>query len=158
EQNALVDAMAALGKPLIICAINGRPPSWPNAVARADAVLECWYPGQEGGVAMAEALLGRINPGAKLPVSVVRNAGQVPLFYNHKPSARRGYLFDDKAPLFAFGHGLSYTAFDISEPRLSKARIAPNEPVTVEATVTNTGSRAGDEVVQLYITRTEVSV
>src|SRR6185503_4975590 len=75
EQNELVDALAALGKPLIVCAINGRPPSWPNVIAKADAVLECWYPGQEGGTAIAEALLGRVNPGAKLPVSVVRNSG-----------------------------------------------------------------------------------
>jgi beta-glucosidase len=127
-------------------------------VANADAVLECWYPGQEGGVAMAETLLGRNNPGAKLPVSVVRKAGQIPLFYNRKPSSRRGYLFDDAAPLFPFGHGLSYTTFNISEPRLSKARVATDERVTVEATVRNTGRRAGDEVVQLYITRTEVSV
>jgi beta-glucosidase len=158
EQNELVDALAALGKPLVVCAINGRPPSWLNVVEKADALLECWYPGQEGGVAMAEALLGRINPGAKLPVSVIRNEGQIPLFYNHKPSARRGYLFEDKAPLFPFGHGLSYTGFAISGPVLSAARVAPNEPVEVRATVTNTGSVAGDEVVQLYITRTEVSV
>jgi beta-glucosidase len=158
EQNELVDALAALGKPLVVCAINGRPPSWLNVVEKADALLECWYPGQEGGTAMAEALLGRINPGAKLPVSVIRNEGQIPLFYNHKPSARRGYLFEDKAPLFPFGHGLSYASFAISGPVLSAARVAPNEPVEVRATVTNTGSVAGDEVVQLYITRTEVSV
>ncbi len=110
EQNELVDALAALGKPLVVCAINGRPPSWPNVMAKADAVLECWYSGQEGGTAIAEALLGKINPGAKLPVSVVRDVGQIPLFYNHKPTARRGYLFDDAAPLFPFGHGLSYTS------------------------------------------------
>src|SRR3546814_4237733 len=73
DQNDLVDALAALGKPLIVCAINGRPPSWPNVVAKADALLECWYPGQEGGTAIAEALLGDINPGARLPVSVVRS-------------------------------------------------------------------------------------
>jgi beta-glucosidase len=158
EQNALVDALAALGKPLVVCAINGRPPSWPNVVARADAILECWYSGQEGGTAIAEALLGKINPGAKLPVSVVRDVGQVPLFYNHKPSARRGYLFDDAAPLFPFGHGLSYTTFEISEPRLSAARVASDQSAQVEATVTNTGQRAGDEVVQLYITRTELPV
>jgi beta-glucosidase len=158
EQNALVDAMAALGKKLIVCAINGRPPSWPNVVEKADAILECWYPGQEGGTAMAEALLGRINPGAKLPVSVVRNVGQVPLFYYSKPTARRGYLFDDKSPLFPFGHGLSYTTFEISEPRLSATQVSATEPVTVETTVTNTGARAGDEVVQLYITRSELSV
>ena len=151
EQNELVDALAALGKPLIVCAINGRPPSWPNVVAKASAVLECWYPGQEGGVAMAEALLGRVNPGAKLPVSVVRNAGQVPLFHDRKPSSRRGYLFDDVGPLFPFGHGLSYTSFTISEPRLSATRIQPGQSVEVSAEVANTGDRAGDEVVQLYV-------
>jgi len=154
DQNALVDALAALGKPLVVCAINGRPPSWPNVAAKAGAMLECWYSGQEGGTAIAEALLGKVNPGAKLPVSVVRDAGQVPLFYNHKPSARRGYLFADAAPLFPFGHGLSYSSFEISAPRLSATRVAADQPVQVEATVTNTGQRTGDEVVQLYITRT----
>ncbi len=158
EQNALVDAMAALGKPLIVCAVNGRPASWPNVVEKADAVLECWYSGQEGGTAIAEALLGKINPGAKLPVTVVREVGQVPYYYNHKPSARRGYLFADKSPLFPFGHGLSYTTFSISEPRPSKARYGLEEAIVVEADVTNTGSRAGDEVVQLYLTRTGLSV
>jgi beta-glucosidase len=158
DQNALVDALAALGKPLVVCAINGRPPSWPNVAAKADAMLECWYSGQEGGTAIAEALLGKVNPGAKLPVSVVRDAGQVPLFYNRKPSSRRGYLFEDAAPLFPFGHGLSYTSFDISAPRLSATRVASDQPVQVEATVSNTGRRAGDEVVQLYITRTALPV
>jgi beta-glucosidase len=151
EQNELVDALAALGKPLIVCAINGRPPSWPSVVEKASAVLECWYPGQEGGVAMAEALLGRINPGAKLPVSVVRNEGQVPLFVDRKPSARRGYLFDDAAPLFPFGHGLSYTSFEVSEPRLTATRIQPGQSIEVSVEVANTGDRAGDEVVQLYV-------
>ena len=158
EQNVLVDALATLGKPLIVCAVNGRPPSWPNVVERADAVLECWYSGQEGGTAIAEALLGKINPGAKLPVTVVRDVGQVPYYYNHKPSARRGYLFADKAPLFPFGHGLSYTGFAISEPRPSKTRYGLEEPIVVEADVANTGGRAGDEVVQLYIARTGLSV
>ena len=158
DQNALVDALAALGKPLVVCAINGRPPSWPNVAAKADALLECWYPGQEGGTAMAEALLGKVNPGAKLPISVVRDAGQVPLFYNHKLTARRGYLFDDAAPLFPFGYGLSYTTFDISAPLLSAGKVAADQPVQVEATVSNTGSRVGDEVVQLYISRAGLPV
>ncbi|RNJ64457.1 MAG: beta-glucosidase [Porphyrobacter sp. IPPAS B-1204] len=158
EQNDLVDALAALGKPLIVAAYNGRPPSWPNVIAKADAVLECWYPGQEGGRAVAEALLGDINPGAKLPVSVVRNAGQIPLFYNHKPSARRGYLFDDKTPIFPFGHGLSYTSFATSAPRTAKPRFTRDEDVTAQVTVANNGSRTGDEVVQLYITRTGLPV
>ncbi|HEX5787771.1 MAG TPA: glycoside hydrolase family 3 N-terminal domain-containing protein [Woeseiaceae bacterium] len=151
EQNELFDALHALGKPIVVCAVNGRPPSWPNVLARANAVLECWYPGQEGGTAMAEALFGRVNPGAKLPVTVVRDAGQVPYFYNHKPSARRGYLFADASPLLPFGHGLSYTTFEIGAPELGAARVPIGAPVEVRVRVTNTGSRAGDEVVQLYV-------
>lgn len=158
EQNELVAAMAALGKPLVIAAINGRPPSWPSVIGKANAVLECWYPGQEGGTAMAEALFGRVNPGAKLPVTVIRDAGQVPFFYNHKPSARRGYLFADKSPLFPFGHGLSYTSFAISAPKLSAATMRRDGKVSVSVEVRNTGARTGDEVVQLYISRRTASV
>ncbi len=158
EQNELVAALAALGKPLVIAAINGRPPSWPMVVARANAMLECWYPGQEGGTAMAEALFGRINPGAKLPVTVIRDAGQIPFVYNHKPSARRGYLFADKSPLFPFGHGLSYTSFAISAPKLSMTHMQRDGSVSVSVEVRNTGTRAGDEVVQLYISRRTASV
>jgi beta-glucosidase len=158
DQNALFEALHALGKPVVVCAINGRPPSWPNVIAKANAVLECWYPGQEGGTAMAEALFGTVNPGAKMPVSVVRNVGQVPYFYNHKPSARRGYLFDDVEPLFAFGHGLSYTTFDIGTPRLSGSRIRAGASVDVTVTVENTGDRAGDEVVQVYVRDEAASV
>ena len=127
-------------------------------IDKASAGLECWYPGQEGGVAMAEALLGRLNPGAKLPVSVVRNSGQIPLFHDRKPSARRGYLFEDVSPLFPFGHGLSYTSFEISEPRLSATSVRADQPVEVTVEVANTGSRDGDEVVQLYVGLPERSV
>lgn len=151
EQNDLFDALQELDKPVVVCAINGRPPSWPNVAARANAILECWYPGQEGGTAMAEALFGMTNPGAKLPLTVARDAGQIPHFYNHKPSARRGYLFSDDSALFPFGHGLSYTTFEIGTPQLSAGRIGIGETVNVEVTVRNTGDRAGDEVVQLYI-------
>jgi beta-glucosidase len=154
----LFRALHALGKPVVVCAINGRPPSWPTVAAGAHALLECWYMGQEGGTAMADALFGDINPGAKLPVTVVRDAGQVPYFYNHKPSARRGYLFADKAPLFPFGFGLSYTTFELSAPMLSSSRIAAGEALTVNVNVRNTGKRAGDEVVQVYIRRIEASV
>lgn len=151
EQNALFDALHALGKPIVVCAINGRPPSYPAVIARANAVLECWYAGQEGGTAIADALFGDINPGAKLPVSVAHDVGQLPVFYNAKPSARRGYLFADKAPLFPFGHGLSYTRFEIGAPRLSAPKIGIAGSVTVEVDVANVGERAGDEVVQIYV-------
>ena len=107
---------------------------------------------------MADALFGDVNPGAKLPVTVIRDAGQIPFFYNHKPSARRGYLFDDAAPLFPFGHGLSYTSFEVGKPSLSAPSIAPDGNVTVTVDVTNSGKRAGDEVVQLYIRHLDASV
>ncbi len=158
EQNELFDALRELGKPVVVCALNGRPPSWPNVAANANAILECWYPGQEGGTAMAEALFGEVNPGAKLPVTVVRDSGQIPFFYNHKPSARRGYLFEDKAALYPFGHGLSYTTFTIGAPELSARTIGAGGSVDVLVTVTNAGARAGDEVVQLYVRDVVASV
>jgi beta-glucosidase len=136
----------------VVCAINGRPPSYPAVAAGANALLECWYPGQEGGTAMADVLFGAVNPGAKLPVTVARNAGQIPIFYNRKPSARRGYVFEDISPLFPFGFGLSYTSFEIGQPRLSAPQIGTAGPGGGQHHVRNTGTRAGDEVVQLYVT------
>lgn len=156
EQNALFEAVKATGKPVVVVAINGRPPSWPTVVKDANALIECWYAGQQGGHAIADVLFGDVNPGAKLPVTVVRDVGQVPFYYNHKPSARRGYLFDDDAPLFPFGFGLSYTSFQLSAPRLSAPRIGIAGEVVVEVDVANTGRRSGDEVVQLYL-RDQVS-
>ncbi|MCC2975266.1 glycoside hydrolase family 3 C-terminal domain-containing protein [Sphingomonas sp. PL-96] len=156
EQNDLFLAMKETGKPVVVVAINGRPPSWPTVVGGANAMIECWYAGQQGGHAIADVLFGDVNPGAKLPVTVVRDVGQVPFYYNHQPSARRGYLFDDDKPLFPFGFGLSYTSFRLSPPRLSAAKTGPGGSTSVEVDVTNTGSRAGDEVVQLYI-RDQVS-
>ena len=158
EQNALFEALHALGKPVVVVAIHGRPASWPTVAAKASAILDCWYVGQEGGTAMAEALFGDVNPGAKLPVTIVRDAGQIPFFYNHKPSARRGYLFDDAAPLFPFGHGLSYTSFTIAAPVLSAPTIAPDGNVTVSVELANSGFLSGDEVVQLYIRHLDASV
>ncbi|UAK26137.1 glycoside hydrolase family 3 N-terminal domain-containing protein [Sphingomonas nostoxanthinifaciens] len=151
EQNDLFDALHALGKPIVVVAINGRPPSWPTVVGRANALIECWYAGQEGGTAIAEILFGDADPGARLPVTVARHVGQLPVFYDAKPSARRGYLFDTTEPLFPFGFGLSYTRFTQSAPRLSAATIGPAGTVTVEVDIANVGARSGDEVVQLYV-------
>jgi beta-glucosidase len=156
EQLELFRALKALGKPVVAVLVNGRPPSYPEIAAEADAILETWYAGEQQGPAIADALFGRVNPGGKLPVTVPREAGQVPAFYNHKPSARRGYLFSDVTPLYPFGYGLSYTTFEIGEPVLSAATIMPGQGVTVSVPVRNTGSRAGDEVVQVYL-RDEVS-
>jgi beta-glucosidase len=131
--------------------INGRPLSVVNVAEKANALIEGWYPGQEGGTALAGVLFGDVNPGGKLPVTIPRSVGQLPIFYNAKPSARRGYLFDTTTPLFPFGYGLSYTTFEIGAPRLTPARIAKDGTVTVAVDVRNTGSRAGDETVQLYV-------
>lgn len=151
QQNALAEAIFALNRPTVVVLLNGRPPSYPYIAEHAAAIVEGWYLGQEGGTAMAQILFGEANPGGKLPVTVARHAGQLPIFYNRKPSARRGYLFEDASPLYPFGWGLSYTTFELSAPRLSSARIRAGENVEVSVDVRNTGSRPGDEVVQLYI-------
>jgi len=155
-QDQLVDAIAATGKPIVAVLFNGRPISIRNLAAKASAIFECWYLGQETGRAIAEALIGDINPGGKLPITIPRSVGHIPAYYNYKPAARRGYLFDDVTPLYAFGFGLSYTQFHFGKPRLKKSTIGKNESTAVLADVKNTGARAGDEVVQMYI-RDEVS-
>jgi beta-glucosidase len=151
QQDELARAMFALGKPVVVVLINGAPLSIPEVAEKANAVLEGWYPGQEGGTALAGILFGDSNPGGKLPVTIARSSGQLPMFYNQKPSAHRGYLFASKEPLFPFGFGLSYTTFDISPPHLSASQIKADQSVTVSVDVRNTGKTAGDEVVQLYL-------
>jgi beta-glucosidase len=151
QQDELAQAMFALGKPVVVVLINGPPLPIPEVAAKTNALVEGWYPGQEGGTALADILFGDANPGGKLPVTVARSVGQLPMFYNQKPSAHRGYLFDSKDPLFPFGFGLSYTTFDISPPHLSAAKINADGTVTVSVDVRNTGKVAGDEVVQLYL-------
>jgi beta-glucosidase len=150
-QDQLVDAIAATGRPIVAMLFNGRPISIGNLAAKVPAIFECWYLGQETGRALAEALFGDINPGGKLPITIPRSVGHIPAYYNHKPAARRGYLFDDVTPLYAFGFGLSYTQFHFGKPRLKKSIIGKDESTAVLVDVTNTGSRAGDEVVQMYI-------
>ncbi|USX17642.1 glycoside hydrolase family 3 C-terminal domain-containing protein [Oxalobacteraceae bacterium OTU3REALA1] len=156
QQNDLAAAIFALGKPTVVFLLNGRPLSVNLLAEKADALIEGWYMGQETGHAAADLLFGRANPGGKLPVSIARNVGQLPVFYNHKPSARRGYIDGSTKPLYPFGFGLSYTTFDISAPRLTKASIGIAGTTSVQVDVTNTGKLAGDEVVQIYI-RDDVS-
>jgi len=151
RQQELVDAMVATGKPVVCLLFNGRPLSIVPLSEQVPAILECWYLGQECGAAVAEILFGDHTPGGKLPISIPRSSGHLPAFYNHKPSARRGYLFDDVTPLYAFGYGLSYTTFAVDELRIDNDTIARDGSTTVRARVTNTGDRAGTEVVQLYI-------
>jgi beta-glucosidase len=151
QQNDLIDALVATGKPVVMVLMNGRPVSATDAAAKVPAILEVWYPGQEGGTAVAEALFGDINPGGKLPITVARNVGQLPIYYNRRPTSFRDYLFETRAPLFPFGHGLSYTTFTLSDLTLADSTIGPSGHTTMSVKVTNTGSRAGDEVVQMYI-------
>ena len=151
EQDELFDAVAATGKPIVVLLFSGRPVSIRRVAERADAILELWYLGQETGGAVANVLFGDVNPGGKLPITIPRSAGHVPAYYNYKPSARRGYLFDSVAPLFPFGFGLSYTTFACSNVRLDRDEIEVGETTRVRVDLTNTGSRVGDEVVQLYI-------
>jgi beta-glucosidase len=151
NQDELVEAMLATGKPVVVVLINGRPQAMPRVADRVPAILEAWYAGQEGGTAIAEALFGVINPGGKLPISFPRETGQTPVYYNRRPTSFRGYVDLTREPLWSFGYGLSYTTFRLASPRVSPATIGLTERATVSVDVTNTGTRAGDEVVQVYI-------
>jgi beta-glucosidase len=156
KQNDLVKAVVETGKPTVVFLINGRPLSINYIAEKVPAILEGWYLGEETGTAVADVLLGDYNPAGRLPITFPRSAGQLPVFYNYKPSAKRGYLLSNKDPLFPFGHGLSYTTFKYDHLRLSPDQVGPNGKTTVSVEVTNAGKLAGDEVVQLYI-RDEVS-
>ena len=150
-QDELVDAIAETGKPIIALLFNGRPLAVENLANKATALFECWYLGQHTGEAVAEVLFGDFNPSGKLPITIPRSVGHLPAFYNHRPSARRGYLFGDTSPLFPFGFGKSYTTFEYSSPELVEESIAVGDTARVLVTVTNTGERTGVEVVQLYV-------
>ncbi|MGH8338338.1 MAG: glycoside hydrolase family 3 C-terminal domain-containing protein, partial [Gammaproteobacteria bacterium] len=151
EQQELFDALKATGKPITVVLINGRPASINKVAAEANAILEGWYLGEQGGNAVADVLFGDVNPGGKLPVTFPKSVGQLPFTYNHKPSARRGYLFADAAPLYPFGYGLSYSKFEIGAPTLSSAKIGKSGSVTVSVPVKNVSNRTGDETVQVYV-------
>jgi beta-glucosidase len=151
-QNELIKEIVATGKPTCAFVNSGPPMSIGNLVNAVPAVMQCWYLGQEGGYAIADALFGEINPSGKLPITFPRGAGYIPAYYNYKPSARRGYnLGFDVKPLFPFGYGLSYTTFGYSKPQLSSSTMKTNGTVTVSVDVKNTGNRKGAEVVQMYI-------
>jgi beta-glucosidase len=155
-QRELAEAVLATGKPVALVMINGRPYAETALFEKANAVLEAWMPGEEGGCAVADTLFGSLNPGGKLPLTFPRHVGQVPIFYNHKPSGNRSHFYGDYvtlsvSPLFPFGHGLSYTTFQYSDLKINKKQADINETVEISVKVTNSGSLAGDEVVQLYI-------
>jgi beta-glucosidase len=151
RQNDLVKAVLETGKPTIVLLINSGPLSINYIAENVPAILEGFYLGQETGVGVADVLFGDYNPAGKLTISFPRSVGQLPLYYNRKPTARRGYLFANKEPLFPFGFGLSYTTFAYSDLKINPARIGAADNARVSVTVTNSGKRAGDEIVQLYI-------
>jgi len=151
HQNDLVKAVLETGKPTIVVLINSGPLSINYIAEKVPAVLEGFYLGQETGIGIADVLFGDYNPSGKLTVSFPRSVGQLPIYYNRKPTARRGYLYTSKQPLFPFGYGLSYTSFEYSNLKVSPAQIGSVGQTNVNVTVTNSGQRAGDEIVQLYI-------
>src|SRR5215831_14248599 len=158
NQDDLVKAMLATGKPVVVVLLHGRPNAINYIAANVPAILDGWYLGQEGGAAVADVLFGDYNPAGRLPITVPRSVGQLPDYYYQKPSAKRGYLFSDKSPLFPFGFGLSFTKFAYANLHLAPNAIGPFGQTTVQVEVTNAGARGGEEVVQLYIRDTVSSV
>ena len=156
NQDDLVKAVLATGKPTVVYLQHGRPNSINYIAENVPAILDGWYLGQEGGAAIADVLFGDYNPGGKLPITVPRSVGQLPDYYYQKPSAKRGFLGASIKPLFPFGWGLSYTSFKYDNLRVTPDTIGPQGTTTVSVDVTNTGKVSGTEVAQLYI-RDEVS-
>lgn len=162
-QEELIRAVHATGTPVIVVLVNGRPLTFPWLIEHVPAILEVWLPGEEGGSAVADVLFGDVTPGGKLPMSFPRTVGQIPTFYNHKPSGGRShwkehYVDANVKPQFPFGYGLSYTQFTIGNLRLSAEQVRAGETIDVSVDVTNTGGRTGDEVVQLYLHDVTASV
>ena len=154
-QNDLVKAINKTGKPVIVVLLNGRPLTINYIAKNIPAVIEGWYLGMRNGEAIADVIFGDYNPGGKLTVSFPRSVGQLPVTYLEKPDfigAGKGqYMNSDKSPLFPFGYGLSYTTFEFNHLKLTSSKIRADEKTTVSVDVTNTGSNAGDEVVQMYV-------
>ncbi len=155
EQQALLEAVQAAGKPTVLVLVTGRPYVLTWAEAHVDAIVEAWFPGEEGAAAIAGVLLGDVNPGGKLPITFPRSAGQLPVFYSHRPSGGRSnwkvdYVDESVQPLYPFGHGLSYTTFGYGDLRIP-AEVPADGVMEISMTVANTGSVVGEEVVQLYL-------
>ena len=151
RQNELVEAVRDTGKPIVVFLINSGPLTINHITENVPAILEGFYLGEETGTAAADVLFGDYNPGGKLPVSFPRTVGQLPIYYNYKPTARRGYLLSTVEPLFPFGFGLSYTTFRYSNLKIAKSKIRADEETVVTVDITNTGKVRGDEIAQMYI-------
>ena len=157
RQEALLQAVAATGKPVVLVLLSGSALAVNWADSHVAAIVQAWYPGEEGGAAIADVLFGDYNPAGRLPVTFYKSVDQLPAFESYAMDGRT-YRFFKGQPLYPFGHGLSYTKFKYSDFTLSSPRVAPRDSVIVSATVENSGPREGDEVVQLYVTHVEASV
>ena len=151
RQNELIDELAKLGKPIVTLVFGGRPLDIRNALEKSDALFQCFYLGQETGHSVADVLYGEYAPGGKLPISMPRSVGHIPAYYNHKPTARRGYLFDDVKALFPFGYGLTYGEVTMGEPSLADTLLRGGAETSISIDVTNNGDMTVTEVVQLYV-------
>lgn len=150
-QQELIEEIQKTGTPVVCVLLNGRPLSTNWISENIPAVLEGWFPGELGGRAVADVLFGDYNPGGRLPITVPKSVGQLPIYYNQKRSAIHRYVAESEHPLYTFGYGLSYTKFEYSNLKISSSSIKPNGELKVSVDVKNTGERDGDEVVQLYI-------
>ncbi len=162
-QEDLARAVIGIGKPVAVVLVNGRPFAMPWLAEHANAMLEAWLPGEEGGTAIADILLGNECPGGRLPISFPRSVGQVPIAYNAKPSGMKSnwyinYVSEEVTPLYPFGHGLSYTRFDYRELRIDPAQAGSGDVVDISVKVCNAGRVGGDEVVQLYVSDEYASI
>ena len=157
NQEALLEALVATGKPVVLVLENGRPLSITWAADHVPAILEAWYPGELGGIAVAKTLFGDNNPAGRLPVSFPRSVGQIPDFYNHESSSRtKDYVEGTSPPLFTFGTGLSYTTFKYDQLSITASAGGSKNDVQISVNITNTGKLEGDEVAEVYI-RQEVA-
>jgi beta-glucosidase len=155
-QEDLANALFSTGKPVVVILVTGRPYALSGLAEGANAILQAWLPGEEGGAAIADVLFGDVNPGGKLPITFPRHVGQVPIFYNSKPSGTKShwyvdYVSEKVTPLYPFGHGLSYTSFEYGELCIGQEQVRGGESVDISLDVRNTGTITGEEVVQLYI-------
>jgi beta-glucosidase len=157
-QNSLVQAVVETGTPTVVLLLNGRPLSINYIAEHVPAILEGWYLGQEGGTAAARVLFGDVNPSGKLPITFPHSVGDLPDFYNRKPSTDRSYAFGTKKPLYPFGYGLSYTTFKFDNLRVEPSKIVVGGTANVTVDISNTGTREGDEVPQLYVHQRLASV
>ena len=152
-QEELLKAVVATGKPVVLVLVNGSALAVNWADANVPAIVEAWYPGEEGGTALADVLFGDYNPAGRLPVTFYKSAEQLPPFDDYRMQGRT-YRYFKGEPLYPFGHGLSYTTFKYDNLRLSASSVRAGRGLNVSADVQNTGARAGEEVVQLYVTDT----